>query len=150
MKSALDKQMARLFEKHGEQEILDSLERAKPVFNDYQQLTAKEREKHFRDTCKKLGLTVQEASNGYPALNVKEFIELNKKKMSTDHPQPYFMFWLERESKSRDPGCNAAIEFGHWHSNKKWNKQYPHTEYCYGDKQAHEELMAKYVNEMGV
>ncbi len=102
-------------------------------------MDARQREQFFRDECKNLGLTVEEGKGGN-ALYVKEF----KTDLGNGEHNPYFMFWRERTSDKQ----SAGIEFGHWHMNRKWDKEYPPTEYCYYGPVAHRKLMKKYVNQM--
>lgn len=103
-------------------------------------MDAKQREQFFREECKNLGLTIVEGTRGGHSLYVKEF----KTDINNTEPNPYFIFWRERNSDKQ----RAGIEFGHWHMNRKWDKEYPTTEYCYYGPVEHRKLMKKYVSQM--
>jgi hypothetical protein len=100
-------------------------------------MDSQQREQFFRNECKNLGLTIIEGGN---SLSINEF----KRDPLNGEPNPYFMFWKSRNSDKQ----LAGIEFGHWHMNRKWSKQYPTTEYCYYGPAEHKKMMKNYVNEI--
>ena len=135
MNSKLLTQVKKLYNEYGYYDLKCALAKFedKEVWNnmDHQQ-----REDFFVEQCQDLGLTIKESEGGL-TLTVVDFVK------KQDHPNPYFMFWRQRNSD----GQKAGIEFGHWHWNRKWDKQYPHTEYCFYGPKAHRQLMEKYVLE---
>jgi hypothetical protein len=138
MNNKLIRTMTKLQSEFGMQALCDAI----TLLNDrevWDAMDSGQREQFFRDECKKLGLTIVEGSGGH-ALYVKEF----KTDVHNGEPNPYFMFWRARNSDNQ----RAGIEFGHWHMNRKWDKEYPTTQYCYYGPVEHRKLMKKYVSEM--
>ncbi|MEN9296040.1 MAG: hypothetical protein RJA42_306 [Bacteroidota bacterium] len=130
--------MKKLYSEHGMQELCNAIN----MLSDrevWDAMDAKQREKFFRDECKKFGLTIVEG-RGANCLYVEEF----KSEFHNGEVNPYFMFWKERNSDNQ----KAGIEFGHYHMNSKWDKEYPRTEYCFYGPSEHRKLMKKYVSQM--
>jgi hypothetical protein len=136
MNEKLIRAMKKLHSEFGMQELCTAIN----MLSDrevWDAMDARQREQFFRDECKTLGLTIEDHVN---SLYVKEF----KTDVSNGQPNPYFMFWKQRNSDNQ----KAGIEFGHWHMNRKWDKEYPPTEYCYYGPVEHRKLMKKYVSQM--
>jgi hypothetical protein len=139
MNEKLIRAMKKLHSEFGMQELCTAIN----MLSDrevWDAMDAKQREQFFRDECKKLGLTIKEGTRGGHCLYVEEF----KTTITNTEPNPYFMFWRERNSDNQ----KAGIEFGHWHMNRKWDKEYPPTEYCYYGPVEHRKMMKKYVSQM--
>jgi hypothetical protein len=136
MNEKLIRAMKKLHSEFGMQELCTAIN----MLSDrevWDAMDAKQREQFFRDECKTLGLTIKDGGN---ALYVNEF----KTDISNGLPNPYFMFWKHRNSDNQ----KAGIEFGHWHINRKLEKEYPATEYCFYGPVEHRKLMKKYVSQM--
>ncbi len=123
----MKKQIANLLEKHTAGELIEEIRLKDAERKDiaaYDAMTNEQREQHFRDYVNKLELTIgQENEN---CIYVKEFKDLQK--MNIDCPNPYFMFW---KASTDDKERKAHVEFGHWHMNRKWDKEYPTIEYYF-------------------
>ena len=123
----MKKQIANLLEKYSASDLIEEIKLKDVERKDimaYEAMTNEQREQHFRDYVKHLKLTIGE-ENDY-CIYVKEFKDLQK--MHLDCPNPYFMFW---KASTDDKERKAHLEFGHWHMNRKWDKDYPTTEYCF-------------------
>jgi hypothetical protein len=138
MDQKLVNKVRKLYEQHSQQQVQQAIDyiAEQQVWTN---MNSQQREQFFRDECARLGLTIYEGT-GDPArcLFVTEF------KDKTTQVQPYFMFWRESTSH-KDAG---HIEFGHWHMNRKLEKEYPGTEYCYGSPKEQQAMMQKYVNQL--
>jgi hypothetical protein len=123
----MKKQIANLLEKYTADDLIEEIgiqDKKRKDIAAYEKMSSAEREQHFRDYVKLLKLTIGEENEN--CIYIKEFKDLQK--MNIDCPNPYFMFWKEpTDDKSR----KAHIEFGHWHMNRKWDKEYPTTEYVF-------------------
>jgi quinol monooxygenase YgiN len=134
-------QVRKLYEQHSEQQVLQAINYITEE-QVWEAMDSQQREQFFRDQCKNLGLTVVEGT-GNPARCL--FVEQFKVAENSDHTtRPYFMFW--RESTSHN--SRGHIEFGHYHMNRKLDKQYPGTEYCHGGPNQQRALMKQYAEEL--
>jgi hypothetical protein len=138
MNTKLVAKVKRLYEQHTEQEVLQAIDWISEQ-SIWDNMACTQREQFFRDQCKKLKLTVYEGT-GSPARCL--FVEQMR---SHDGIAPYFMFWRESTSH-KDRG---HIEFGHYHMDRKLEKQYPGTEYCYGGPKEQARLMKHYADQIG-
>ena len=131
----------KLYEQHSESEIQQAIQYIQDE-NIWQAMDSQQREQFFRDQCARFGFSILEGTrNPARCLFVEEF----KKAQTSNHPtKPYFMFW--RASTSHQG--RGHIEFGHWHMDRKLEKQYPGTEYCYGGPKEQQALMEKYAKEI--
>jgi len=131
----------KLIEQHSKQEVLDAIS----FINDlevWQGMSSQQKEDFFRAECAKYGLTIFEGT-GNPAQCL--FVQQFKDIQDPTHPtQPYFMFWRSSNSHKN----SGHIEFGHWHMDRKLDKQYPGTEYCYGGIEQQQAMIQKYVNQI--
>ena len=130
----LANQIQKLYDKYSEQEVLDAINYLsdKSIWTN---MDSNQREQFFIDECKKLGLTIRNEIN---VIYIEEF-----RPQITGNKNPYFMYWKARNSDNSKGG----IEFGHWHMNRKWDKEFPRTEYCFGGPKAQRAMMKKYVEE---
>jgi hypothetical protein len=130
----LANQIEKLYDKYSEQEVLDAINYLsdKSIWTN---MDSKQREEFFIDECKNLGLSIRNETN---AIYVEEF-----RAQVTGNKNPYFMYWKARNSDNSKGG----IEFGHWHMNRKWDKEFPVTEYCFGGPREQRAMMKKYVEE---
>lgn len=140
------KQIDRLLDKYSVAEIINCATEQAQRRHDietYDQMNAQQREEHWVHYVEDiLGLTIdtgrsQGRQQDIQCLFVKEFKDLQKQGLVCTNP--YFMFW--RESTSHKSG--GHIEFGHWHMEKKWYKEFPGTEYFQG-KLEQERMMNRY------
>jgi hypothetical protein len=134
MINKLANQIEKLYEKYSKQEVLDAINYLddKSIWTN---MGSKQREQFFIDECKKLGLTIRNEQN---AIYVEEF-----RPQVIGNKNPYFMYWKARNSDNHKGG----LEFGHWHMNRKWDKEYPTTEYCFGGPNTQRAMMKKYLEE---
>ena len=121
----MKKQISNLLDKYTARDLINEIQSQEHIRKDiaaYDAMSNAKREQHFRDIVKHLELTIGEENEN--CIYVKEFKDLQK--MNIDCPNPYFMFW---KATTDDKERKAHLEFGHWHMNRKWDKDYPTTEY---------------------
>jgi len=141
MNTKLIAKVKKLYEQHSEQEVAQAINDIREQ-QEWEAMDSQQREQLFRDQCKKLDLTVVEGT-GNPARCL--FVEQFKASQHSDHTtRPYFMFWRESTSHQN----RGHIEFGHYHMNRKLEKQYPGTEYCYGGPNQQRAMMKQYAEEL--
>lgn len=139
----MKKQIANLLDKYTARDLkeeIDSQVQSRKETAAYDDMSNQQREQHFREFVKRYKLSIGEETDD--CIYVKEFKDLQK--MNLDCPNPYFMFW---KAPTDDKQRKAHIEFGHWHMNRKWDKEYPRTEY-YFRKDHIEGTMYLYADEL--